>query len=524
MTGPADPASAPDTPLTVTRLAAMIDSALRERLPKSVRVVGELSGLSPRTHWYFRLVDDSAPEGAEAVLDCVMFASAARRVGFEPQNGQRVLLTGRVEFYARQGRTQFYAERMESVGAGDLDQRLKALLAELKTLGWLDPERKRPLPTFPRRIAVVTSLAGAALQDVLVTMRKRCPSVAVAVVNVRVQGDGAAEEIARALSWVSRTHETHGIDAILLTRGGGSKEDLGAFNERSVAEAIVRAAVPVVAAIGHETDVTVAELVADERCATPTQAAMRLTPDRESLVEQLDQTQGRLSAAMARSVDRAFQRLRAIARSRVLVDPRTLMLIPAERLAERRRRLVDAQHRRLADARITLERLLGRIAAVRPQTQTTLRRARLDELSRRIDRSMRERLRRQDLSALQASLTDAWQAGAHARRSRLDSLERELVVTSPMHVLQRGYSVTTGADGRPIRDPSEVSPGQTISTRVARGSFASQVTATHKPTPGARPEPAPPAPPPRSAPVAPRRRQQPQPDQLGLFGSGGASE
>src|SRR5690606_35131751 len=139
---------------------------------------------------------------SEAVIDCVMFSSAARKVGFEPRNGQRVVLTGRIEFYPRQGRTQFYAERMEQVGAGDLDQRLKALLNEVRALGWLELERKRPLPLFPRTVAVVTSRAGAALQDVLDTMRRRCRAVDVLLLDVRVQGDGAAQQVAAALDWI----------------------------------------------------------------------------------------------------------------------------------------------------------------------------------------------------------------------------------------------------------------------------------------------------------------------------------
>lgn len=530
MAGASDKPSANQAPLTVSRLAAMIDSALKEKLPQPLRVVGEISGLSARTHWYFRLADDAAPEGAEAVLDCVMFASALRRVGFEPRNGQRVLLTGRVEFYARQGRTQFYAERMVSVGAGDLDQRLKALIEELKALGWLDPQRKRPLPAFPRRIAVVTSRTGAALQDVLVTMRRRCPAVEVAIIDVRVQGEGAAEQVARALNWISANHESNAIEAVIVTRGGGSAEDLWAFNERIVAEAIVRSSVPVVAAIGHETDTTIAELVADERCATPTQAAMRLTPDRDSLIEQLDQLNSRLLAAMARNLDRAAQRLRASARSRFLTDPAVLILIPAERLQERARRLVAAEHRRIAVSKLAVERMQGRLAALNPQKQAALRTARLDELNRRLVRSVRSRLTGVNLDSLRQTLTDAWTSASQARRARLVTLERELVVTSPMHVLSRGYSVTTDAGGRAIRSPSDVTPGQTVTTRVAAGAFRSSVIRIQSDgTVPALPVTAV-VPPPRAARArsAPRQRvdpsRGPRPDQLGLFGSGAGPE
>ncbi len=520
----------PDAPLSVSRLAALIDGALREKLPQKLRVVGEISGLAARTHWYFRLADDAAPEGAEAVVDCVMFAASARRVGFEPRNGQRVLITGRIEFYARQGRTQFYAEKMEQVGVGDLDLRLKALLAEIKSLGWLDPQRKRPLPTFPRRIAVVTSRTGAALQDVLVTMRRRCPAVGVLVVDVRVQGDGSAAQIARAIDWLSKSHETHGIDAILVTRGGGSMEDLWAFNERIVAEAIVRASVPVVAAIGHETDVTIAELVADERCATPTQAAMRLTPDRDSLTEQLDQTTGRLITAIGRSVARATEHIRALARHRILSDPRSLLTIPSERLEDRRRRLAAAERRHIAAATLRVERLAGRLAASRPEAQLKVRSALLSELTRRLRRSIQSRLLEVDLANLQRSLAAAGHAGMTTRLARLDTLERELLVTSPQRVLNRGYSVTTGPDGRAVRSASEVSPGQVVTTRVAQGAFHSRVTDGGSAQPEFPRQETPALPPRPVSPVEPRQRRsvsagrRSQRGQMGLFGSGGPPE
>ncbi|MFN9971524.1 MAG: exodeoxyribonuclease VII large subunit, partial [Phycisphaerae bacterium] len=181
-------------------------------------------------------------------------------------------------------------------------------------------DRQKPLPRFPRRSAVITSRSAAAVQDVIDTARRRCPAVGLVLVDVPVQGDAAAPEIARAIDRVSRHHQQLGVDAIILTRGGGSKEDLWCFNERAVADAIHRCTVPLVAAIGHETDTTIAELVADERCATPTQAAMRLTPDTSELLRQLDSTQRRLVTALARGaelasrdIDRAADRLESAA-------------------------------------------------------------------------------------------------------------------------------------------------------------------------------------------------------------------
>lgn len=495
---PPPPGGGSDAPLTVAAVALLVSRVLEERLPRSIRVVGEVSNFSNRTHWYFRLKDDNA------VLDCVMFAAAARKAGFTPRDGDKVVLRGRVEFYAKQGRTQFYAESMEAVGAGDLERRLRELVEELRGLGWLDNDRKRPLPSFPRRVAVVTSRTGAALQDVLSTMRKRCPAVDVALVDVRVQGDGAAASVAAAIDWLSQHAAELMIDAILVTRGGGSIEDLWAFNERVVAQAIVRASVPVVAAIGHETDTTVAELVADERAATPTQAAMRLTPDRAALSEQVDQLFARAGLSVRRCVERGRDRLLALVR-----------------------RADHAAHRAVSSRQVRVERLGSRLALLRPEAVYAARRTLLAELSHRLRRSIDRRLALVDVAGLSTDLDRAWRIAHERRAARVDALERELAVTGPRAVLARGYSVTTGADGRAVRSTRDVSPGQTVKTIVADGSFtstvggppeaASNLDGTTHSQPSASP-----AVPPRQTKPAPlparRRRNRPSPDQPGLFG------
>lgn len=481
--------------MSVTQVAAVIAQALERAVPAKLLMVGEISGFTDRTHWYFRLKDDGA------VIDCVMFAPAARKSGLAPVNGQKVVLSGRVEFYGKQGRTQFYATSMEAIGAGDLEQRFRALCAELKALGWFEPERKRPLPLFPRRVAVITSRTGAALQDVLVTMRRRCPAVDVLVVDVRVQGDGAAEQVARAVRRLSEQHESMGVDAVLVTRGGGSMEDLWAFNERAVAQAIVESRVPVVAAIGHETDVTIAELVADARAATPTQASMLLTPDRAALAEELSQWGRRLDLARRRRVERE-----------------------REALSGKARRLMHAERRRLAAEAVRLERLSTRLAHARPEAVYAQRKALLAELSHRLRRSMQTRLEAADASALVVELRRAWAISMQRRRSTLEALERELVLASPISVLRRGYSMTTDEAGLALRSVSGVFEGQRVTTRLADGTFESIVGGG---TPGAALQPAPDAPqmPARSKPEAvPKRTRGGGARRAGRGGSGGASQ
>lgn len=445
-----------DRPWRVAELAAKVDEALRLGLPAKVRVLGELSGLVERTHWYFNLKD------AEAVIGCVMFASAARKVGYTPGNGQEVVVTGRVELYAKSGKLSLIVEKMEPVGAGSLDIAFRKLCEELRQLGWFDPARKRSLPTFPRRIAVVTSRTGAALQDVLNTMQRRCPAVGVVIVDVRVQGDRAAEEIAGAIRAIGGVHDSIGVDAILVTRGGGSKEDLWSFNERIVAETIIKSPVPVVAAIGHETDTTIAELVADERCATPTQAAMRLTPDRVELLRELAANRRRLSASMGRRIGLERERLRSVARHPFYADPAWMMARARAAIRESESRLTIRMKRLLGIHAQKMASLAIRFERAQPAARLSIAEARFSHASGRLPRAML------------AALRDA--------RQTLDGAERQLQSVGPLSVLARGYSWTVRADGSILKSVQGVEPGEPLRTRLADGEVASVVSGgTHTP-------------------------------------------
>ncbi|MEM6459601.1 MAG: exodeoxyribonuclease VII large subunit [Planctomycetota bacterium] len=397
-----------DRPWSVAELNGQIKTALSNhfRGRGKVRVVGEVSNLSDRSHWFFTLRDAEA----DAAVSCVMFASAARAVGFPVSDGMRVVASGRVDFYEATGRTQLYVDRLEPVGEGARELALRRLLEELRGLGYFDPDRKRPLPAVPRKIAVVTSRSAAALQDVIDTTRRRWAGCALSLVDVRVQGPDAAPQVAAALRWLSDQGQAHGIDAVILTRGGGSLEDLWAFNERDVADAVFDCTLPVVAAIGHETDTTVAELVADARCATPTQAAMTLVPDRAVLAEQVDQLAAGLGGALRRRLERARYRLDMAANHPRLRDPRGLTAPPRERVERLSARLHEALPRRLA-----------------------------------------------------------------AERQRVAALSRTLEAVAPQRVLERGYSVTLGPDGKALAAAADATPGATLTTVLADGRVRSVV-------------------------------------------------
>ena len=328
--------------MTVSGVAALIRGALEVPALQRVRVVGEISNLSDRSHWFFSLKD------GKSSIRCVMFASAAQRCGFRGKDGMEVIASGRIDFYDAQGSVQLYVDRLEPVGEGRLEAELRALMAELRELGYFAQERKRNLPGVPRKVAVVTSGGGAALQDVIDTTRRRWAGCELVLVDVRVQGPDAVGQIVEALNALSKHGARRGIDAIILTRGGGSIEDLWAFNERQVADAVLHCKLPIVAAIGHETDTTIAELVADVRCATPTQAAMTVVPDADALREQVMQLERRLGVTLRHRVQHFRGRVDSAARSPLLRDPRKL-------LEEKRDRLVRSESRLLPGLRRLLE-------------------------------------------------------------------------------------------------------------------------------------------------------------------------
>jgi exodeoxyribonuclease VII large subunit len=451
-TAPPGPAPAKteaiDKPLTVSALAARINERLSASFPASVRVLGEISNFTNRTHWYFAVKD------AGAVLNCVMFAGRAKGHRFVPANGQSVVVTAKVEVYEPQGKLTLIAEKIEPVGMGALDEAYQRLVAELRTLGWFAPERKRPLPVFPRRLAVVTSRKGAALADVLNTMARRCPGVEVCLIDCLVQGAAAAPDVTRAVGWVSANAVREGIDALLVTRGGGSMEDLWAFNDRAVAQAVLDCRVPVVAAIGHETDVTIVELVADARASTPTQAAMLLTPDRDALRQELLQNGRRLYLTVKRDLTSLQEGVEAD-----------------------RRRLVGGLRNRIGDAHTAIARLSTRLERCRPAALHARRGAAVEAIANRLHGALRSRLRdeRHGVERSLDRVRASQRAVLYAASQRLASASRQLTLVGPVSVLQRGYSVTYKADGTVVRGPQDVKTGEAMVTRLAEGRIESVV-------------------------------------------------
>ena len=313
----------------------------RDRLLSGLLVRGELSNykMYPSGHHYFSLKD------GEGSLRCVMFRGDAVSLRFRPQNGMQVVAAGRITVFPRDGQYQLYCSRLIPEGVGDLHLAFEQLKDKLYREGLFSPERKRPIPRFPDTIALITSPAGAAVRDLLRILRARWPMARVRILPVRVQGEGAAREIAAAIRWAC-AHQA--ADLIITGRGGGSMEDLWAFNEEIVARAIAEADIPVISAVGHEPDVTIADFVADLRAATPSNAAELAVPDRREVRAALEADGGRLAAAVRGRLDRERRVLDCLASSRAMTDPASYF--------KDKRLLLDYQGGRLVRA---MERLTG---------------------------------------------------------------------------------------------------------------------------------------------------------------------
>ena len=328
-------------------------------LLRGLLVRGEVSNYKcyPSGHHYFSLKDE------QGSIRCVMFRGDAARLRFKPVNGLSVIAYGRVSVYPRDGQYQLYCTQLMEDGRGALDRAFEELKKKLEAQGLFDPAKKQPLPAYPGRIALVTSPAGAAVRDMIRILRQRWPLTEVLVVPVRVQGEGAAEEIAAAIHQVNNRDD---IDLIITGRGGGSREDLWAFNEEPVAWAIALSNIPVISAVGHEPDVTISDYVADLRASTPSNAAELAVPDQQQERQRLEGLTFRLRQAMEVQLDRDRKELRRLEQSRVLRNPVAVVDDQRMRLDGVQRRLALTLERTLRRGRVELAGLAGRVDAMSP--------------------------------------------------------------------------------------------------------------------------------------------------------------
>jgi exodeoxyribonuclease VII large subunit len=433
---------------SVGRLNREVRMLLERGLP-ALWVEGEISNLAQPSsgHWYFSLKD------REAQIRCAMFRQRNVLTRFAPRNGQQVLARGRVGLYEPRGDYQLIVEVMEEAGIGALRREFERLKSKLEAEGLFDPARKRPLPAIPRRIAVVTSPTGAAIRDILQILRRRFPAVEVLIYPTAVQGAAAAPEIVAAIELVSARRE---CDLLIVARGGGSLEDLWAFNDEAVARAIARCAIPVVSGVGHEIDFTIADFVADVRAPTPSGAAEIAVPDAAAWLDALARLEQRLAVAIRRQFGDERGRLAQTVRRLRLSHPGVRLAQGSQRLDDLEQRLAGALDSNWQQARHRLAQALARLVRASPAMRVRDLRAREQSLGERLAHAIRGRLSRAE--------------------SRLGLVARTLDAVSPLATLTRGFAIVTrAADGALVTDAVTLAPGEDVDARLGRGSFRARV-------------------------------------------------
>jgi exodeoxyribonuclease VII large subunit len=397
-------------------------------------------------HWYFSLKD------AAAQVRCAMFRQRNMLCTFTARDGQKVLVRARIGLYEPRGEYQLIIDHMEDAGLGALKRQFEELSAKLKQEGLFAAERKRPLPSLPKRIGIVTSPTGAAVRDILHVLARRFPAAAVLIYPVPVQGAQAAAEIVAALEVAGRRAE---CDVLILARGGGSLEDLWAFNDERLARAIVASPIPVITGIGHEIDFTIADFAADVRAPTPSAAAELVVPDAEEWLNSFARLGARLQRGVRRRLEEHGKRLRWLTGRAALVSPTARLGAHAQRLDELEQSLVRALRRRLQERRERLRWLMGRAALLSPSTRLTQEGLRLENLAARLYR--------------------AWRQALESRRERLLPLVRTLSAVSPLATLERGYAIVSLEGGGILRNAADAKPGTLIEARLAHGRLRARV-------------------------------------------------
>lgn len=436
------------TPFTVTQLNEIADGALRDGIG-AIWVQGELSRFLAHQsgHWYFTLVDGSA------AVSCAMFRGRNSAARFAPQDGVAVLALAVPGIYTSQGRYQLICERLEPLGHGAAALAFEQLRAKLAAEGLFDDARKRPLPQFPRRVGIVTSIEGAALRDVLRVLRRRFAGLDVLVAHAAVQGKDAATELVQALGALDR----RGLDVLLIVRGGGAREDLAAFDDERVVRAVAGCRTPIVSGVGHETDVTLTDFAADLRASTPSAAAELIVREHQELSRRIGQLAQSLAHITRHRLERFARRLETARSARGLAAMERRVARAQLVVAELARRLADHQLQRVAALRRLVESLQTRLSPT----------AQLARLHRR----------RRQLSGAQERLRLAADRITQPRRERVGHAAARLQTLSPLAVLARGYSLTTlgVASGAIVDDAALLTPGAALFVRFARGAAVAEV-------------------------------------------------
>ncbi len=429
---------------TVTQVNNMVKTALEANLPSRMTVAGEISNYrsSASGHKYFTIKDEKCQ------LPSVMWRSAASKSKFDFANGVAVIAHGYIDVYPPYGKYQFIADSIKAAGIGDLRVIFEKLVAKLEAEGLFEAVHKKKLPSYPMRIAIVTSAAGAAVQDIADSIRKRFGCAKLLLYPVAVQGKGAEKQIAAAINDLNARNEELNLDLLIVGRGGGSLEDLWCFNEEAVARAIFASKLPVISAVGHEIDTTIADLVADARASTPTKAGVIAVPDSVELNKQIDAIERRLKLDVKNKISMQRQRLATLMASSVFRNPGYLTGIKSQKLDELQWRLKDAFTGKLQLSRRILEDYNKKIAAIEPHNLISARNLRLQKY--------------------QSRLTAAFEARLNNAKISLTASQNRLQTLDPRSILKRGYSITRlESTDEILKTPDSARAGDTITTEFA---------------------------------------------------------
>jgi len=434
------------TILTVSQLNLQSKRLLESNLG-SVWLTGEISNLTIAAsgHWYFSIKDNNAQ------ISCAMFRFKTKNMQFRPREGDKVVLKGKVSLYEARGNYQLIADYMEPAGLGDLQQKLNALMQKMAAEGLFMEENKKELPSLPTRIGVITSPTGAAIHDVLNVLERRCPMIPVIIYPTQVQGAQAVANIINALALAEKRNE---CDVLLITRGGGSLEDLWCFNDETLAYKIAQAKLPIVAAIGHEVDTTITELTADLRAPTPSAAAELLVPEQLALQQKLDYISLSMKETLSDSIDDLQVRLN-IARLK-LSDPENAIASNQHKLESLQQRLLFQKNQSLSQYKNKLDKLLTRLSSINPKSQLQNNQQKLKQLNQR--------------------LNAGWQLNLEKFNHQLQLKASALNTLSPLSTLGRGYSIIRDQNSsKVISSVKQVKKGQQVTLVLSDGETSASI-------------------------------------------------
>jgi exodeoxyribonuclease VII large subunit len=429
---------------TVSQVNSLIKIAIEEKLPPRLIVRGQISDFKHHTsgHCYFSLKDEGA------ILPCVMWASKFKNIKFSPEDGMEAFCTGYIDVYTPGGKYQLYVDKLEPAGVGALQLAFEQMVAKLTKEGLFERKHKKAIPLYPMRIGILTSESGAALHDITDSIHSRWPCAKLFLYPVPVQGEGSAEKIAAALRDINMRNQKLELDVLIVGRGGGAMEDLWAFNEEVLTRAIFDSTIPVISAVGHEVDTTIADLVADARASTPTKAGVVAVPDMQDILGQLAATEQRLSNQIRATLNIAEHRLEVALANVVFRNPLILIQNSWQQLDELTAELREIVNALLAKAHMELSAAYEQIIRIEPHRLLGYKTIELNDWQNRTN------------SGIRTVINNC--------RMQLTAQENRLSVMNPGSVLQRGYSITTNKkSGLLVRTSEDVNIGDLLITELA---------------------------------------------------------